>query len=63
MYNERKFSTNEMRFNTGKIQVYVIKVDNYSTFTSLEAHKDEDTDVALSYDLRKSLDRYPPCRY
>ena len=52
-----------MRFNTGKIQVYVIKVDNYSTFTSLEAHKDEDTDVALSYDLRKSLDRYPPCRY
>ena len=41
-----------MRFNTGKIQLSVIKVDNYSTFTSLEAQKDEDTNVALSYDLR-----------
>ena len=52
-----------MRFNTGKIQLYVIKVDNYSTFTSLEAQQDEDTNVALSYNLRKSLDRHPPSRF
>lgn len=36
-----------MRFNTDKIQLYVIKVDNYSTFTSLEAQQDEDTYASL----------------
>lgn len=43
-----------------KYSFSVSKAENYSTFTSSEAQ--EDTNVAMNYDQRNSLDRHPPCQ-